>query len=658
MMKRIFSHHFHVNTYYELLYRIALVLIFMQITRWIFFAYNINTFAGLSCNEVITIALGGLRFDLTAVMYLNIPYILMRILPFGFVYNSTYIKISNWFYGVGNIICVGLNITDAPFYKFTGVRTQAVHLAEIACDSNSLDVFFGHLHTYWYFAILSILFLVLFIYLAMLMQPKSRAYINYQCGRTIIIKSVLFLIFGGATFLGIRGNVQAGYPISVSDASLYCSRPKDVALVLNTPFTIMRTLGKNNTLPQINYFSDNEVLQERNNIHQADTAQFSGKNIVMIILEGTGNTFIDSLNCNLKQSKPFKHSLTPFLNSLAARSYVNTNFFTNCRRSSAGITSTLGGFPAYNPFVYMLSPYSSNDVDGLARLLDAKGYDSRFYCGCNQGSYAFSAMSHTFGYHSFVDRVKYIDTYGDRDYDGSWGIYDSAMAKHIAGDIETMKQPFIASWFTLNTHGPYSIPDEYKSRYRSPVSTMANTVEYIDDVLSQFFADASKQDWYNNTIFIITADHGSTIDNKLYDNPLQLHRIPLIIFTPDGSIAPQRSNVIGSQMDITPTLLSLLHYDKEYFALGQSVINPEQKHFALFDCEGQYNMVKGEYLLQLDMITMRPVSLYHYATDPYLKENIIRSKAEEAATLERECKIFLQDYTNRITKNKMSMATK
>ena len=128
-MLNFLKKHIYTNRYVEVIYRIFIVLIYMQITRWIFYWCNSGLLSNLSWSQIFYISSAGLIFDLTAILYMNIPYILMNILPFDFVYNSVYRKISNWVFGITNFTAFSLNIVDIPFYHFTMMRTQPVHIS-------------------------------------------------------------------------------------------------------------------------------------------------------------------------------------------------------------------------------------------------------------------------------------------------------------------------------------------------------------------------------------------------------------------------------------------------------------------------------------------------------------------------------------------------
>lgn len=654
---KLLKTHLRTNIYFATILQLLVSLVFFQLTRLFFLLFNQDLFPGIDSGEIFMAFAGGLRFDISATIYLNILFIAMRVIPFRFVYNDVYIKVTNWIYIVCNSLGIIANIIDTPFYRFTNIRTQAIFLSEFAKDGNSFNILLGHLHTFWYLIPVTAVFLFIFIWLALRIRIKVPEKLSFGSKvKDTVTRSGIFICFLVMSIIGIRGHAYNGYPLAISDAMLYTNQNRDVAIVLNTPFSIIRTIGKDNTLEDRNYFSEedcNKILPVIYN-DSISTGKINDKNVVIIILEGIGASFIDSVNVYSDIQKSANKELMPFLNSLSSKSLVFTNAFANGRRSSAGITAVLGGFPALDPFVYMLSPYSHNEVDAIAGLLAGEGYSSQFLCGCNPGSYAFGAMSHAFGFSSFVDRIGYARIMGDNNFDGNWGIYDHAMGQLLLKTINEINKPFIVSWFTISSHGPFKLPDEYKGRYTSPDNSMDQMVEYVDDVLEEFFHNASKTDWFKNTIFVITADHGSLRDNEFYNTPNTLYRIPMLIYTPDGSIKPQKSQTITSQIDIAPTVLGLLGYNKPYITFGSDALDSSRPHYAINLVNGLYQIVEDDYLLQYDVQADKPVALFHQSEDPEMKNNIISEYPQEANKLELRLKAFLQQYSTRIKENRMA----
>lgn len=698
------------DTYSTTALRLVVLLLFLQLGRWWFYLYNRDLLGAIPFGELLTIGWGGLRFDLAAAVLLTLPWLLLRILPFDFVYGRRYTLLTDTLYALGGSAGLVANLCDTPYYRFTGMRTQALHLSEIFQDEATADVLGAHLRSHAGLALAGAGFIALFLFVAFRFRavPPARRRMQRRCTAAVVALAAIFFAMRGSFDFRV-------HPLQLTDAHAYCSANNRTALVLNTPFSVLRTVGKDFSLKPYAFFTPEELAARRPDRHTAsgtvtargartdagsdadartkkgdaalranDTAgndaalraevaagndaaaktaagtdaiageaRFTRRNVVQIILEGCGDTFIGALNPFAAEEPIADRSLTPFLDSLAAQSLLFTDFYTHLRKSSAGITAILGGIPAYSPFLYMLSPYRDNEVETLASLLGDEGYASAFFCGCNKGSFAFAGMSEAFGYDRFFDRTDYEAIRGGGDYDGQWGIFDHAMAAHLLHELNTMPEPFLVSWFTLNTHNPFTIPEAYRAAVRSPRGTMHGTVEYIDRVLRDFFAAAAREPWFARTLFVITADHGHAAGRPLYDNPAQLNRIPLLLYTPDGSIAARRSDRVGGQIDIAPTILDALHYPKPWFSLGSSLLNEIGGGTCLFDDQTDLRWVEGDRMLRIDKERLTPIALYDHRRDPLLTTDLAPREPERVARMLDGARALLQDQRARLIENRL-----
>jgi phosphoglycerol transferase MdoB-like AlkP superfamily enzyme len=170
--------------------------------------------------------------------------------------------------------------------------------------------------------------------------------------------------------------------------------------------------------------------------------------------------------------------------------------------------------------------------------------------------------------------------------------------------------------------------------------------------LRRFFERASKEPWYQNTIFVLVADHTNQASHDVYKTDLGLYSIPIIFFAPDGSIAPAlRDDAIVQQTDITPTLLHLLGYSKPYFAFGDDLLSGDSSQTWAFNYNaGIYQFVKGDLLLQFD--GAKATALYHFKTDPLLKQNLVGTLPEQQS-METQLKAIIQQYMSRMNENRL-----
>ena len=177
-------------------------------------------------------------------------------------------------------------------------------------------------------------------------------------------------------------------------------------------------------------------------------------------------------------------------------------------------------------------------------------------------------------------------------------------------------------------------------------------MRYTDLALRRFFERASRQPWYQNTIFVLVADHTNQASHDIYKTDLGLYSIPIIFYTPDGSLLPSRDEVsIAQQTDITPTLLHMLGYSKPYLAFGDDLLagNPGQTWAFNYNA-GVYQYVQGDLLLQFD--GTRTTAVYRYKTDLLLKHNLVGSLPEQQA-MEKRLKAIIQQYMSRMNENRL-----
>ena len=156
-----------INNYYLLvLWRILLVYIIYTLCRVLFIVCNYDLLDGISFNQMVRIFKGGLMFDTSAILYVNILYLFFSFLPIPAIRSDLSQKILRWFYIVTNFIGITLNLADTVYFRFTLRRTSMTFFSEFTGDVNFFQIFFQSIWLYWYLFIIGILFLLALIYLS------------------------------------------------------------------------------------------------------------------------------------------------------------------------------------------------------------------------------------------------------------------------------------------------------------------------------------------------------------------------------------------------------------------------------------------------------------------------------------------------------------
>ena len=436
--------------HYKLLYPLIAVLVNLAIAYGVYFiarvAFLIENWGlfseGMTTSHLLELFRGGIVFDTSAVLYTNALWVVMMLFPVYKKENPTYHKIWN----------------------------------------------------HWYFFLLAAL--LVYSMWKSYMTPKLD-YRQLKWKPYAIATFVSLLAYAPFSVAGMRGGwTRDVRPITISNANNYCDRPTEAGIVLNTPFSLIRTYGFNEFEVPDFFQSEAEMAKIFEPIHQpADSTTFKKKNVVVIIIESFGREYIGAYNKHLEGGK-YK-GYTPFADSLIAHSLTYTHSYCNGRKSIDGMPSILSSIPMFvEPF--FLSPYSNNAISGIADCLNGKG-----------GSMGFMAFARATKFQEYYGREDFVAdkrTVGDDAFDGWWGISDEPFLQYMNLKLSEMPQPFMAAVFTLSSHHPFRVPDPYKEVYKEEEMPIHKVIRYTDNALRKFFESAKKEPWFENTIFAITSD--------------------------------------------------------------------------------------------------------------------------------------------------------
>lgn len=219
-------------------------------------------------------------------------------------------------------------------------------------------------------------------------------------------------------------------------------------------------------------------------------------------------------------------------------------------KSIDAVPSILASIPSLiNSFA--VTPYSTDQIYGLPHYLDKMGYYTAFFHGAPNNSMGIRAVANSCGVSNYFGK----DEYGNNsDFDGSWGIWDELFLQYVGKTIGTFKQPFMSTIFTLSSHHPFKVPDQYKDVLPEGQYPLQKAIAYADLSLSKFFKSIENEPWFKNTIFILTPDHGTVADvYPKYITSIGRTMIPIIYYAP-GMIKPAVYSQTTQQIDIMPTI--------------------------------------------------------------------------------------------------------
>ncbi|MEK6508057.1 LTA synthase family protein [Myroides sp. C4067] len=632
------SNRYRLNEVLVLGYRLFLAFFFYFIARTLFYFYNSDLLNVDSFGQFLELAYHGITFDRMAIFYVNILFILLSILPLFINTKKGYQKVVFYAYIIPNLIAYSTNFIDFIYYRFIYARTTIAVFDSLEHESNKGQLFFNFLVNYWHVFLICIVLCVLWVYLYT--KVKFTRFLKVEDKKSYWLSTVLIIIVTGVGFVaGVRGDLKkATRPLNIIDANRHVEKPEHADIVLNTPFAILRTIGKT-SFKKVEYMDEATLNKNISGVKQYYTNELSTPNIVLFITESYGREYIGAFNkdMNIKNYK----SYTPFIDSLSQHSLIFPNAFANGYKSIHGVSSVIAGIPSFKD-AFTSSPYPKQKIESLVSTLKSKGYDTSFFHGAPNGSMGFLGFGNILGYDHYYGKTEYNN---DDDFDGTWGIWDEPFFQYMRTTLNEKKGPFFATIFTVSSHEPFNIPAQYEGKFPIGDVPIHKTVGYTDYAFKKFFEESSKEPWFKNTIFIITADHTNQIAYDEYKELVNRTAVPILIYTPDERLKGVDKR-LAQQIDIYPTVLDLIGYDKPFRSWGRSLVNDTITTPYTINYGGnEYTYQEGNYIVRFNG---KEVTGFFDIKDKGLKKNLIGQKNKEMERLEIKCKAFIQDYFERI----------
>lgn len=639
-----------IFSYVVVKYILAFVL--LLVTQLIFFIANHNLFSPTTFGGVLKIIWGNIVFGLSTTAMVLSPYLILNVIPINLRWNKIYKAIAEVFYIVPVFIMLIANMIDAAYYPFTFRRMTSEIFGYLGVGGDMGNLIPQFLKDFWVYLVLFIAIIFVLIWCSRRIVLTKRMQHPYD---SIIIKdSILSIIVIAVTIFIIRGGFIYK-PLRPIDASKYAACD-NTSLVLNTPFSIIRTYGKSSGIEPKHYYKSEQTLAKvftpvsiplvavnPDVAIVSDPSSSSTKNVVIMILESFSEEYVGFLN-------PDNKGFTPFLDSLSQHCIVYQGM-ANGKRSIEAIPAILAGMPSimYEPFI--TSAYATNKIEGLPEVLKRHGYSTSFFHGAYNGSMNFDAFVQSVGVDDYYGKNEFTADCGGVGYDGNWGIFDEPFLQFMANKLSTFQQPFFTAVFTISSHHPYRMPEEHIGEFPKGKHPILEVVAYSDYALKRFFATVSQTEWYKNTIFIITADHTAPPLSQQYATGYNVYKVPMLVFDPskDTHIVKNR---IMQQIDIKPTVIDYLGINEETMSFGKSVINPVNPEYHISYGSSAYQLIKGKYYIRWDGTKLE---VFDRFADPELTKNIAESSDKSYKPQLNFLKAIIQQYNNRMIENRLTL---
>ena len=634
-----------------------IMMVIYMVMRWLFYYMNIQYFPDVTLGEMMTMSLGGLRFDLSALCYINLLCVVLQFIPLKCRHTVKFQRIVKIVFLALNILGIVVNAADIVYFEFGGRRTTWTIFSEFGGESNLGKIFLNSITAYWQVWLTGVALIVAVIFIYYNPIKRDRHGDDYPPARVYYpVHSVIFVLAILLTIGGLRGGLALKmHPMRQDSAEMYCKRPIEAAIVLNTPFTMLTTMHKKGYKdPQ--FFKQEQLDSIFNPIR--NTTPHAGEmrklNVVVFLMESFSMEYTGFFNKD-KDGGSYQ-GYTPFLDSLMTQSYSFQYSFANGARSVDCMPASFAGIPRYiDPYCYYL--YSNNTLQALPRMLRDEGYATAFFHGAPNSTLGFRAFANSIGFERYFG----MDEYPSKDdFDGTWAIYDEPYLQYFAEQTKGMARsgkPFFLTVFTASSHEPFPIPDKYKSTFTRGEIPMHNSISYSDHAIKQYFEKVKNEPWFKNTIFVFTADHCGVAHRDDYNNDMGRFLIPIFFYTPGGQLpAKCDSTRLMQQTDITPTVLALLNYSKPYFSFGKNVLDdsPEFVNYVFNDRNGTSMYYLDDLMIQYRNNSL--IGIYEFKKDFSLRNNLLSRKSQfkQLPFMQRQLEAILQQYITRMKENRLT----
>ncbi len=623
----------------QLILRLSVLFFIYSLLRFLFFLSNRELYSSSSTGDLLSSFIYGWRYDLSAIVYTNILFIVLHIIPHPYRSRKSYQKVIKWLFFLVNGIAIAIAVADLVYFQFNKKRISVDLLSMMESFGSQSFQFFQN---YWY----------LFLLLAILMYGMNRFYnlsaitVEKKVKPRYLPESFIFLIVAAFALLAARGGMQTR-PITPAQAAKDVN-PQLASLVTNSPYTFIYSLQKRRMQERM-YMSTEEAASVFNpvtNLLPEDSMM--KKNVVIIILESVSREYVGSLNEGYK-------GYTPFLDSLQQHCMVFTNAYASAERSNKALPAILAGIPSLMDDPFMYSAYQDNCIQGLGSYLKPMGYHTSFFHGGLNGEFNIDALAPAAGFSLYFGKNEFND---DTHFDGHWGIFDEEFLQFFAAKQDEFPTPFCSALFTVSSHDPFIIPARYKGVFPKGETEIQESIGYTDYSLRKYFERVVNADWYKNTLFVITSDHTFQYGKRLaprYENKAGYFSIPLYFFTPDGSLSGHYDSLV-QHTDIIPSVLDYLNYSGKVLSFGTSVFQDSSGRFAVQYLDNMYQIVDNQFCLFHDGI--KPIGLYRYFEDFHFEKNLIETEVAVAARLSKKLEAVLQTYSSSLIGNRLCLESR
>ncbi len=580
---------------YTLLSGLVLMVMY-SLLRVALLVYNREMIGDTPASVFIEAMGNGLRFDLRLTVYLLVPLLLALFSARAMAARGFF---RFWLTVVASITLF-LGLMEMDFYREFHQRLNGLVFQYVKEDPQTV------LSMLWYgfpvvryllaWALVTWLLSLMFKGIDRLTRPRREPSASNAGNRAVApwyARIGVFVVCLLIAVVAVRGTLRQGPPLRWGDAYTTESNFANT-LGLNGTLTLIsaakasmsdhRDNAWKSTLPQAqaqqivrdmlmtryDKLVDGDIAAVRRDFTPPVENTLPIKNVVVILMESFAGHSVGALGDEA--------NITPYFDKLAKEGLLFDHFFSNGTHTHQGMFATMACFPNLPAFEYLMRmPEGAHKLSGLPQLMRARNYDDVYVYN---GNFAWDNQSGFFsnqGMTNFVGREDFVNPVFS---DPTWGVSDQDMFDRGAQELKTRGEsgkPFYALLQSLSNHTPYALPTNLpveRVTGQGSLDEHMTAMRYSDWALGQFFEKAKKEPYFKETMFVVVGDHGFGNHQQITEMDLGRFNVPMLIIAPGVQEKfGQRSSIVGTQIDVVPTIIGRLGGETRHQCWGRDLLN-------------------------------------------------------------------------------------
>jgi phosphoglycerol transferase MdoB-like AlkP superfamily enzyme len=575
-------------------------VIYFLVARVCFLMYHAEDTKKLDFQEVMNTFGYGIHLDWSAAGYFSvIPFFLLAIRELGY-FDGFIVKLMKIYTYFLVILCSFLVSADLELYYNWRFRLDDIALntlkdpAETTASAGASPVVL--LVSIMLFMTIVFIFLFHKIVFKQLTIPPS----------VLALKNKSFQAFVGilgmvALIIPIRGGFQLA-PINQSVA-YFSQKTFANHAAINAIWNFMISIYEDtaNTDNPFKYYEKDKAKAYVSQLFKKDTTgtnylikkDIKNPNIIIITWESFTAKVVERLGG--------EKGVTPQFDSLCKEGILFNNFYSGGHRTHFGLMGVLAGYPCVTEYNIFEIPRKAAQLPCMGKTLKQRGYETGFYYG---GEAEFANFKNYLVTGQFTKLVTKSD-FEKKDLSSKWGAFDHTVLERANADLKQYKQPFFVNILTLSSHEPFELPEgdwalpNFDAKTADVDGNFNNAMHYTDKAFGQFIAEAKKQPWWENTLIVVVADHGSP-HVAPHDNELKNFHIPMLWLGGALAVKDTVLSQIGCQTDIAATVLAQIDTKADEYVWSKNILSKNYKPFAYFNFHNGFGFLQEKGQLVYD----------------------------------------------------------